>query len=117
MKKIIFSALLAFSGIGFANAAVDCDLVQERADQEGKFFEQGVTKKVVQQGRLYFHTAPHSECKTPKVFIIKNDLAKTYAHYNGYDFIIYRTKAGHDVSGWVKANALSTDLKSNPITS
>ena len=117
MKKIIFSALLAFSGIGVANAAVDCDLVQERADQEGKFFEQGVTKKVVQQGRLYFHTAPHSECKTPKVFIIKNDLAKTYAHYNGYDFIIYRTKAGHDVSGWVKANALSTDLKANPITS
>ena len=43
MKKIIFSALLAFSGIGAANAAVDCDLVQERADQEGKFFEQGVT--------------------------------------------------------------------------
>lgn len=117
MKKIIFSALLAFSGIGVANAAVDCDLVQERADQEGKFFEQGVTKKVVQQGRLYFHTAPHSECKTPKVFIIKNDLAKTYAHYNGYDFIIYRTKAGHDISGWVKANALSTDLKANPITS
>ena len=117
MKKIIFSALVTLSCIGTANAAVDCEAVQDRADNEGKFFEQGVTRKVVQQGRLYFHTAPHSECKTPKVFIIKNDLAKTYAHYNGYDFIIYRTKAGHDVSGWVKANALSTDLKANPITS
>ena len=35
MKKIIFSALVALSYIGTANAAVDCEAVQDRADNEG----------------------------------------------------------------------------------
>ena len=114
MKKFIFSTLVVLSCIGTANAAVNCKVIEERADRDGAQYHPRLRKKVIKSGRLYFHTAPHPDCKDPNVFIIKNDHVTTYTNYNGYDYIMYMSKSGEPFSGWVKSNALTTSGTMGP---
>lgn len=109
MKKIfLFFAALAASQLSQA-ASSDCAVLNKTADRNGAVYSPVLGKKVMKQGRLYFHTAPHSACKMPSTFIIKGDDVIAYQHYNGYDYVMFTNdKTGVDTEGWVWAKDLRT---------
>lgn len=45
MKKFIFSTLVVLSCIGTANAAVNCKVIEERADRDGAQYHPRLGKK------------------------------------------------------------------------
>lgn len=109
MKKILlFFAVFAASQFSQA-ASSDCAVLNKTADRNGAVYSPVLGKKVMKQGRLYFHTAPHSSCKMPSTFIIKGDDVIAYQHYNGYDYVMFTNdKTGVNTEGWVLAKALRT---------
>jgi hypothetical protein len=71
--------------------------------------------KVVEKGRLYFHSLPHENCKTD-IFIIKGDTDQIIDAYpeddlsftNNYARVIFYSKImKRDIVGWVKMAALN----------
>lgn len=64
--------------------------------------------EVFGEGRLYFYSAPDDQCISKNIYIMCGDQVDAYAEYNNYLFVIYFTKVGHEVSGWVKKNRLKS---------
>ena len=71
--------------------------------------------RVVEKGRLYFHSLPHENCKTD-IFIIKGDTVRIIDSYpeddlsftNNYARVIFYSKImKRDIVGWVKMAALN----------
>lgn len=107
MRKIQFLISAALVISPFVNAeVVNCDLIEKKAQENGASYYPRVEKRVIKQGRAYFHTAPHSKCKMPKTFIIKNDYVIAYSNYNGYDEVIFIDNNGVDTVGWIEEKLL-----------
>lgn len=71
--------------------------------------------RVMEKGRLYFHSLPHENCKTD-IFIIKGDTVQIIDSYpdddlsfaNHYARVIFYSKImKKDIVGWVKMAALN----------
>lgn len=109
MKKILlFFAALAASQLSQA-VQPNCAVMNKIADRNAAWYRPVLGKKVMKQGRLYFHTALHSSCKMPSTFIIKGDHVTAYQNYNGYDYVMFTNdKTGVNTEGWVLAKALRT---------
>ncbi|EMO5717048.1 hypothetical protein RVW00_002023 [Enterobacter bugandensis] len=57
-------------------------------------------------GRTYFYSAPDESCKIKDLFLVQGDLVNAYADYNGFSSIMYFTKNGDPVSGWIHSDTL-----------
>ena len=89
MKVIVWTLLVAFSlpAIVIAQTASDTPVRCSTEEDLSEPFAP-VEFKVVGSVRLYFHSAPFTECKTA-VFIIPNNYGYTQAVYEGWAAITY----------------------------
>lgn len=103
---ILLSLLWMLTALVSAQGASDSSIHRCHKEEDlGEPFVP-VEFKVVGQGRLYFHSAPFSECKTA-VFIIPNDYGYTQALHEGWASITYFSQQANNViSGWVEAKRL-----------
>ncbi|WP_336220684.1 hypothetical protein [Citrobacter amalonaticus] len=106
MKALII-LLLSFSPM-ISHAEDYCSSVSDKADTERAIIPSSDSGyKVSGRGRAYFYSAPDEKCAIKNLFIIPGDLVNASADYNNYTYIMYFTKDGKDVEGWVKSNQLT----------
>lgn len=108
MKKsfFVYGILLITT---FTNAKeINCNLIQQTAEKDQALYFPRLEKRVSKQGKIYFHSAPHSKCKMPKTFIIKDDYVIAYSNYHGYDYVMFPDNKGNYITGWVEEKALRT---------
>ena len=105
----LFAACLAlYAPIALAEPVDVCPTVFEKAEIEKAAIpsEQSV-RKVVGEGRLYFHTAPDNQCQLRTVFVVPNDRLEAYAEHGEFTEVIYwnsRSRAG--TAGWVVSSRI-----------
>ena len=85
-----------------------CLIVSAKADTERAIIPSSDSGyKVSGKGRAYFYSAPNEKCAIKNLFIIPGDLVNASADYNNYTYVMFFTKDGKDVEGWVKSNRLA----------
>ncbi|TBN93440.1 hypothetical protein EYZ49_23365 [Salmonella enterica subsp. salamae serovar 13,22:z:-] len=106
MKVLI---ILLFSLTPLISHAEDfCSSVSDKADTERTIIPSSDSGyKVLGEGRAFFYSAPNEKCKIKSLFLIPGDLVNALADYNNYTYIMYFTKDGKGVEGWVKSNRLT----------
>ncbi len=91
-------------------AQVNCDALDNLAQQQGIRFDSAENGYQVKgEGRAYFYSAPTEGCEDKKIFIIHGDNVNVYLDYNNYFYVMYFTKNGKQVSGWVKSDRLKSN--------
>lgn len=107
LKAATFAILfLATSTASFADQA-RCEQVLKQAEKEQVLFSPVESYKVVGEGRLYFHTAPHEDCRTKDVFVVPGDNLTASTEYKGWYSVLYiNSKTGKDYDGWVEFKRL-----------
>lgn len=104
--KVVFFLILTL--VSFCSEADDyCSRVSSKADVERTMIpgdESGY--RVSGKGRLYFYSSPNDQCRTKDIFIVPGDLVNAIADYEGFTYIMYFTKSGKDVEGWVRTSHL-----------
>ena len=108
MQIMVWTALLVVLSLPAmvnAQSASDSPVRCQSKEDLGEPFTP-IEFKVVGQGRLYFYSAPFSECKTA-IFIIPNDYGYSQAVHEGWASITYFSQqAGDVIGGWVEAKRL-----------
>ncbi|MGN5575475.1 hypothetical protein [Enterobacter sp. Lyrl_3] len=105
--KALIVLLLSFVPL-ISNAEDFCSSVSAKADIERAIIPSSDSGyKVSGKGRAYFYFAPNEKCAIKNLFIIPGDLVNGYADYNNFTYIMYFTKDGKDVEGWMKSNRLA----------
>ncbi len=100
-----------------ASTAADCgEAASHKAEQQGVQYYLPDTQSsgelhrpmmgVIGTGRLQFYSAPNLSCKIPGVFIIPGDSVTAYSEYREFASVMYVTRSGDTVEGWVFANRL-----------
>lgn len=113
--KILLMVLLFFYPF-ITSAAQTCSDISLRAENEGTDTER-VIYKVMSEGRLYFHSAPDSRCKSKISFLVKNDSVIAYQISGGYLFAGYVNGEGEITTGWLELSQLTeTNLRIVPLT-
>lgn len=107
--KVLIILLLSLASLPLISHSEDfCFSVSDKADTERVIIPSSDSGyKVSGAGRAYFYSAPNEKCKIRNLFIIPGDLVNALADYNNYTYIMYFTKDGKDVEGWVKSNRLT----------
>jgi hypothetical protein len=106
-KRILPAACLACALSQAAAHAADCAALAKEAEQRGAAFAPPSAYVVGDAGRLYFHSAPDSACRSKDIFVIPNDRLVGYAEYKGYVNVMYLNPATLKSSyGWVEARRL-----------
>lgn len=111
MKKIIIAFMLSL--ISFSSFAQSCDGLDKFAQNKG--IQYGIKYSFIAKGkkgsRVYFHSAPASECKSNGHFIIPSDSVIAYQEYKNqrktWLYVMFVAKDGTDTVGWI----LEKDLK------
>ena len=106
MNYLFLLSLLVSMNIEAASQCEDIDHDSYRGQVNINPVNSGY--EVFGEGRLYFHSAPDERCISKNIYMVRGDQVEAYAEYNNYLFIIYFTKVGHEVSGWVKKNRLKS---------
>lgn len=106
INSLIWLPLLVSMGIEAASQCEDIDHNSYRGQVNIKPANSGY--EVFGEGRLYFYSAPDDQCISKNIYMVRGDQVDAYAEYNNYLFVIYFTKVGHEVSGWVKKNRLKS---------
>jgi len=106
INPLIWLSLLVSSGVEAASQCEDIDHDSYRGQVNITPVNSGY--EVFGEGRLYFYSAPEEQCINKNIYMVRGDQVEAYAEYNNYLFIIYFTKVGHEVSGWVKKNRLKS---------
>lgn len=104
IKSLIWLSLLVSMNIDAASQCEDLDHNFYRDQVNINPAHSGY--EVFGTGRLYFYSAPDERCISKNIYIVRGDQVEAYAEYNNYLFVIYFTKVGHEVSGWVHKNRL-----------
>ena len=80
LKPLLFACLALHAFPAHAEIVNLCPTVFEKAELEKEAIpsDQSV-RKVVGEGRLYFHTAPDKQCQLRNVFVVRNDRLEAYA--------------------------------------
>ncbi|KTC35784.1 MAG: SH3 domain-containing protein [Pseudomonas sp.] len=90
-----------------ADTPVDCAVLGEKASREAGDYRPPLEAKVVGNGRLHFHSAPHAACMDKKLFVIPGDGLTVYAATDdGWAQVMYIAKDGEDYNGWVEEQRL-----------
>ena len=91
-----------------ANAAQaaepSCDAAPEGNPLPERYFYQ-----VAGQGRLYLYKSPNEKCVDKRLFVVPGDALVAYADYGPkgkWTSVMYLTKNGDDVGGWVLTERL-----------
>ncbi|MFO1519535.1 MAG: hypothetical protein U1F57_07755 [bacterium] len=110
MKKISGLIRVSLFILGFlptAMAWADCSKLNDEATAKAAAFYPRESYSVTGSGRLYFYSAPSSECREEKTFVIPGDSLVLYSEYKGwYNVGFFNTKTGNDAFGWVKPERL-----------
>ncbi len=106
INSLIWLPLLVSMGIEAASQCEDMDHNSYRDQVNIKPVNSGY--EVFWEGQLYFYSAPDDQCISENIYMVRGDQVDAYAEYNNYLFVIYFTKVGHEVSGWVKKNRLKS---------
>lgn len=86
---------------------IDCDTLGDNASLEAGTYRPPLEAKVIDQGRLYFHSAPSPACISKKLFVIPGDSLTVYASSeSGWAQVMYIAKNGEDYTGWVEEKRL-----------
>lgn len=113
VKILLMSLLFFYPFITFA--AETCSDISLRAENEGIYSER-VIYKVMSEGRLYFHSAPDSRCKSKISFLVKNDSVIGYQVNGNYLFAGYVNGEGEITDGWLELSQLTqTNLRIVPL--
>lgn len=104
--KILFALLITL--LSFTSQANDfCSKLSTKADDERAIIQSSESGyKASGKGRVYFYSAPSEKCRIKNTFIIPGDLVNAYADFGDYTYIMYFTKDGKDVEGWVRTDRL-----------
>ncbi|HDI3032921.1 TPA: hypothetical protein PL572_001565 [Cronobacter turicensis] len=104
--KILFALLITL--LSFTSQANDfCSKLSTKADDERAIIQSSESGyKTSGKGRVYFYSAPSEKCRIKNTFIIPGDLVNAYADFGDYTYIMYFTKDGKDVEGWVRTDRL-----------
>jgi len=88
-------------------AAPQCDKMAQVAEHDEDSFAPARAYKVGGSGRLYFHSAPNSVCRSKNVFVIPGDTLFAYSSYEGWVRVMYVNRNTADtVQGWVESARL-----------
>src|SRR6185436_15996898 len=86
-----------------------CPTVFEKAEVEKEAIPAAqAARRVVGEGRLYFHTAPNKQCLLGNSFVVPNDRLEAYAEHGEFTEVIYwnaKTRAG--TAGWVVTSRIT----------
>jgi len=106
MKKIGWLYIISFLVLGCllsSFAWADCAKLNDEASAKAAMRYPRESYSVTGAGRLYFYSAPSSECRDEKTFVIPGDSLVLYSDYKGWDNVgFFNAKTGNDVFGWVK---------------
>ena len=86
-----------------------CPSVFEKAELEKEAIpSEQALRKVVGDGRLYFHTAPDKQCQSRTVFVLPNDRLEAYAEHGEFtEVIFWNAKSRAGTAGWVATARLA----------
>lgn len=99
-------SLLFVSSQAWADASA-CRKVARQAEDGQILLNPPASHKVVGEGRLYFHVAPHPDCRSRNVFVIPGDELVAYSEFNNWYSVMYANpKTGKDYDGWVESRRL-----------
>jgi hypothetical protein len=106
-----FVAVLGFCAAVLLSATcaaeVNCGKVHKQAEQGSAGFYPRRSYSVEGKGRIYFHTAPDTRCRTKDIFVIQGDSLVVYSSFDGWYEVMYiNPKSGEDYSGWVRSERL-----------
>jgi hypothetical protein len=109
IRFAVIAALLVYGAIKHAEANEICVGVYETAQQDKMLVTTQQTTRVVSgPGRLYFHTAPDTQCRLKEVFVIQNDRLEVFADHAGFTEVIYwHPVTGTGTAGWVSSARLA----------
>ena len=86
-----------------------CPTVFEKAEAEKEAIPAAqAARRVVGEGRVYFHTAPNKQCQLGNTFVVPNDRLEAYAEHGEFTEVIYwnaKTRAG--TAGWVATSRIT----------
>ncbi len=105
MKCVLALSLVVASPTLLASD-VNCDRLAKAAESNGAMLSPPVSYEVGGDGRLYFFSAPDESCRMPGTFVIPKDSLAAYTEYKGWYSVMYLTKKGDPVQGWVRADRL-----------
>ena len=115
LKPLLFSCLAMHALAAHAQSSDVCPSVFEKAEIEKESVAGGQSiRKVVGEGRLYFHTAPDKQCQLRTVFVVPNDRLDAYAEHGEFTEVIYwnaKTRAG--TAGWVISSRVAETEPAN----
>ncbi|WP_336152131.1 hypothetical protein [Acinetobacter sp. 99] len=109
MKKLILLSVLALCSSGLY-AQISCKELGNIADNNYVELDALELQKFIgdKGKRSYFYSAPSSQCKLDKVFIIPNDVVMAYYTFQNENknwlYVVYTSKNGKKTAGWVIKN-------------
>jgi hypothetical protein len=100
---LLFSCLAMHALTAHAQTVDVCPTVFEKAELEKEAIAgEQAARKVVGEGRLYFHSAPDKQCQLRYVFVLPNDRLEAYAEHGEFTEVIYWNSKSHaGTAGWV----------------
>lgn len=105
MIRILCTALCFLPLVVSANEF--CQNLDKNASAKGvRFDNTDNVYKVNGKGRLQFYSAPDVQCLDKGTFVIPGDSLYAYVEYQGFYSVMYLTKDGDQVTGWVEKNRL-----------
>lgn len=103
LPSLLFSFFALHALSAYAEPVDVCPTVFEKAELEKEAIPGAqAMRKVVGEGRLYFHTAPDRQCQLRTVFVVPNDRLEAFAEHGEFTEVIYwsaKSRAG--TAGWV----------------
>lgn len=108
MKFLVFFLLAALPSLAFACVDDVCkELERAVAHDVSHVSSKKSGRIVVGQGRLQFYSAPSESCEVKGVFVVPGDELDVSVEYGEFAAVLYFTKKGEIVDGWVRKDRLS----------
>jgi hypothetical protein len=110
MKKNGYLLKISFLFLGCLPSSfvwADCVKLNDEANAKAVEYYPRESYSVTGKGRLYFYSAPSSDCRQEDTFVIPGDSLVLYSDFKGwYNVGFFNSKSGKDAFGWVKPERL-----------
>lgn len=104
---VVVSFALVLAATPCCLAQTSCEKLKKLAQAQEAAFYPRRGYIVGGKGRLYFHTAPDSNCRSKDIFVIQGDHLVAYSEHGGWYSVMYlNPKTGEDYEGWVRPERL-----------
>lgn len=113
MQTLLLVCFALLADLAQAQSTDACLAAHDRAGLEKVVVPGTVSdRKVAGAGRLYFHTAPDSRCRSKDIFVVPNDQLAVYAEYGVFAEVIYWDPvSGAGTAGWVPLSRLEETMR------